>query len=94
MTKRDLYVAKMKRQLDEMNDRITTLSTQAQDLKADARAAYELEIEKLRADSRAAVAKLEEVKAAGEDGWHKLVSEMEHLRAAFRHSFAYFKSQL
>ena len=49
---------------------------------------------KLRADSRAAVTQLDEIKAAGEDTWHKMVTEMEKMRDAFRHSFNYFKSQV
>lgn len=49
---------------------------------------------KLRQQSDLAVAKLEELKAAGEDSWEKMVAEMEKIRDAFIHSFSYFKSQV
>ncbi len=94
MSKRDVYVQKMKLQLDEMNANMTALEAKAKEAKQDARARYEEEMDKLRADSRAASAKLDEIVAAGEDGWHKLVSQMEKLRDAFTHSFHYFKSQV
>ncbi len=94
MSKRDVYVQKMKLQLDEMNANMTALEAKAKEAKQDARARYEEEMDKLRADSRAASAKLDEIVAAGEDGWHKMVSQMEKLRDAFTHSFHYFKSQV
>ncbi len=51
-------------------------------------------MDKLRAQSKVAVAKLDEIKAAGEDSWENMVTEMEKVRDAFKHSFHYFKSQL
>lgn len=94
MSKRDAYVEKMKRQLDELNAKMTSLEAKAKKVKHDARAKYEQEMKKLRGESQAAIAKLEELKAAGEDTWDKMVLDMERLRDAFTHSFHYFKSQL
>ena len=94
MSKQDTYIAKMKLQLDELNLKMTTLEVKAKEAKDDAREAYEKEMAKLRADSKAAGAKLAEMKAAGEDAWDKMVGEMENLRAAFVKSFHYFKSQV
>jgi predicted nucleic acid-binding Zn-ribbon protein len=94
MSKRDVYVAKMKQQLDELNANLGQLEEQAKDARADARDTYDREIVRLRADSKAALAKLDEVKAASETAWHKMVSDMEKLRDAFTHSFHYFKSQV
>jgi hypothetical protein len=48
---------------------------------------------KLREQSRLAGAKLDEMRAAGEDNWEKMKAEMEKVRDAFTHSFRYFKSQ-
>lgn len=39
-------------------------------------------------------AKLEEVKAAGEDTWKTMVAEMDKVREAFAQSFNHFKSQI
>jgi len=94
MTKRDAYVAKMKLQLDELNAKISELEAKAQGAKEDARAKYNEEMTKLRHQSKLAVAKLDELKAAGEETWETMVGEMEKVRDAFIHSFNYFKSQL
>ena len=92
--KRDEYVAKMKLQLDELNAKMDKLEAKAQEAKEDARAKYKEEMSKLRQQSKLAKGKLDELKAAGEDGWDAMVAEMEKVRDAFKHSFNYFKSQL
>jgi len=94
MSKRDLYVEKMKVQLDELNAKMSRLETKAKEAKDDARDKYEQEMSKLKEQSKLAIAKLNELKAAGEDSWEHTVSEMEKIRDAFKHSFNYFKSQL
>lgn len=94
MSKRDEYVAKAKEQLDELNQSIDTLEQRMADAKDDAKTRYAAEMKKLREQSRAATAKLEELKLATESQWDKLVSEAEKLRDALKHSYNYFKSQL
>jgi hypothetical protein len=84
----------MKLQLDELNLKMDQLDAKAQEVKADVRATYRDEVRKLRHQSKLAVAKLDEMKAAGESSWEALVAEMEKVRDAFIHSFNYFKSQL
>jgi len=49
---------------------------------------------KLQQQYRQAVSKLDELKAAGEDTWESMVSEVEKVRDALKHSYNYFKSQL
>jgi chromosome segregation ATPase len=94
MSKRDAYIEKMKAELDAMNARMDTLEAKAKDARDDARDKYREEMKNLRHQSRLAVAKLDELKAAGEDSWDSVVKEMEKIRDAFTHSFHYFKSQL
>ena len=94
MSKRDLFITKMKLQLDELNLKMSKLEAKAQVAKEDARAKYNEEMGKLHQQSDLAVAKLDELKAAGEDTWETMVKEMEKIRDAFTHSFNYFKSQL
>lgn len=94
MTARSVYIEKMKLQLDELNASMTKLEGNAKVAKAEARAKYQEEMEKLKHQSDLAVAKLEEVKASGEDTWETMVAEMEKVREAFAHSFNYFKSQI
>ncbi len=94
MSKRDAYIEKMKDQLDELNSKMSELEAKAQEAKDDARAKYKEEMKKLSKQSKLAVAKLEEIRSAGEDTWESMVTEMEKVRDAFKHSFNYFKSQL
>ena len=94
MSKRDAYIATIKLQLDELNANMSKLEAKAKEAKENAREKYTEEMGKLRKQSKLAVAKLDELKAAGEDSWEKIVVEMETVRDAFIHSFNYFKSQL
>lgn len=94
MSKRDDYIAATKLQLDELNASMAKLEARAQEVKEDARDKYHEEMRKLRHQSKLAVARFDEMKAAGEDKWESMVTEMEKVRDAFTHSFHYFKSQL
>jgi phage host-nuclease inhibitor protein Gam len=94
MSKRAEYIAKMKSQLDDLNSEIASLEAKASDAKESARDKYHEQIQKLREQSHLVAAKLEEIKAAGEESWENLVTETEKVRDAFVHSFNYFKSQL
>jgi chromosome segregation ATPase len=94
MTKRDEYIQKMKSQLDALNAKMDEVEAKARDAKEEARAKYREEVAGLRHQSKVAAAKLEDLKAAGEDRWDAMVAEMEKLRDAFVHSFRYFKSQI
>ena len=86
-TKREEYTAKMKLQLDELNAKMDMLEAKTKEARADARAKYKAEVSKLRHNSELAVAKLNEITAAGEDNWEKMVVEMEKVRDAFTSSF-------
>jgi hypothetical protein len=94
MSKQDVYIAKMKLQLDELNLKMTEIESRASEAGHEAKAAYQEEVHKLRAHSRQAGDKLDQMRAAAAGSWHDMVSEMEKLRHAFTSSFAYFKSQV
>jgi vacuolar-type H+-ATPase subunit H len=94
MSTRDVYIAKIKQQLDELNQAITELETRTNDAKLEAREKYKEEIAKLHHQSVLAQAKLEEVRTTTEEKWDSMVTEMEKIRDAFKHSFSYFKSQI
>lgn len=94
MTQQSAYIEKMKTQLDELNANMNALQAKAAQVKEDARDMYKAEMVKLHAQSNLAVAKLDEMKTAGEEGWDSMVTEMEKVRDAFVHSFRYFKSQV
>lgn len=94
MSKRDAYIAKMKLQLDELDAKLSELEARAQEAKQDAREKYREEMSKLRQESRLAIAKLDELRVAGENSWEALVAEMDKVRDALIRSFHYFKSRL
>jgi len=94
MTKQDVYVTKMKAQLDELNLEMQALELKAKEAKQDVKEKYAEQMDKVREQSKLASAKLDEMTAAAESSWHKMVADMEKLRNAFTSSFHYFKSQV
>ena len=94
MTKKSIYIEKMKTQLDELNASMNKLDAKTQEVKDDVRDMYTEEMRKLRHQSKLAVTKLDNMKTASEETWEAMVDEMEKVRDAFTHSFHYFKSQV
>jgi hypothetical protein len=94
MITREAYIEKMKIQLDELNIKMEQLSEKAAEAQESARSSYRKELDHLHLQSAQAKAKMDELKAASEDRWDTMVTEMEKVRDAFVHSFSYFKSQL
>ena len=94
MTRRETYITAMKAQLDALDAQMQHVEAKAAEAKADARDKYHEEMAKLRAQSKLAAAKLDDMRLAGEDSWEKMKTEMEKVRDAFTHSFRYFKSQI
>ena len=94
MSNQHTYVNKIKAQLDDLSKSMDEMEKSASEVKNDARKFSKIEMDKLRAQSKLALAKLDELKIAGEDSWKNMVEEVEKVRDAFTHSFNYFKSQL
>jgi len=94
MTTRDVYITKMKLQLDELNLQMGKLELRAQEAREDMRDKYQAEMAKLHDQSEVAKAKLADMQASTESAWDGMVTEMDKIRDAFVHSFSYFKSQL
>lgn len=94
MTTRDVYITKMKLQLDELNLQMGKLELRAQEAREDVRDKYKAEMAKLHDQSELAKAKLADMQASTESAWDGMVAEMDKIRDAFVHSFSYFKSQL
>ena len=81
------FITKMERQLEKLNLKMSELATETQTAKEDAHEAYKEKITKLRQQSKTAAAKLEELKAASEDSWGTMVTDMEKMHDSFTHSF-------
>lgn len=94
MSKRDEYAARMKQQIDEMNQGIDHLERKAKSASDTASLKYDEQVAKLKAQVKQAKSKLDELKSAGESTWTSLADEVEHIAKTFKQSFNYFKSQL
>ena len=77
MSKRDVFIAKMKSQLDEWKAELHKLESKAADAEAGARDKYHEAIEELRGKRAVAEAKLAEIRHAGEDAWEEIEEEAE-----------------
>ena len=77
MSNRDLYVEKMKANLDAWNASIDKLEAQAKNAEADVQIKYREQIAELNKQRTAAIAKLEELRVAGDDAWEDLRTGFE-----------------
>lgn len=79
---RELYVEKMKAKLDEWNDQIDKLEAKSRQKEADARQAYEKQIESIKEKRRAAKENLDNMRQAGENAWEDLKAGVESAAAS------------
>ncbi len=91
---RDEIVAAMKTKIDETNAMLDEFEKKAAEASGEAEVAYKEQLAKLREQSDAAKAKLQELADSSDEVWQNMLAEAEKLRDAFVHSFNYFKSQL
>jgi len=94
MTARETYIENMKRELDELNDQLSSFETKVTHARQDARDRCAAELAQLRRHSQAAIAKWERLQASGEASWHQWVSDMDHSRDTFIQAFHDFRARL
>ena len=88
MSQHAAYVEKMQLQLDKLTKKMDTLESTAHQAKEEVQLKYKEDMSQLRQQSKVAAAKLEELKAAGEDSsWETMVEDMEKMHDAYTHSF-------
>ncbi len=92
MTKRDDFIEKMKRRLDEWNAEISELDEKLHKVKADLKEKYAFQIEELRKKGDEIEKKLEKSRSVGEDAWEKLKSDADRTWRALKDSINTFKS--
>ena len=76
MTNKDVYIAKMKMQLDELDGQMSVLEARAKEAKDDARAKYEEEMAKLHEQSKLALDPAPRAAAVGFAGATLLVEPL------------------
>ncbi len=94
MSKRDEYVERMKKQLDDWNADLERLETKLGEMAGPVKSKLEPQLSKAREGYDSARMKLREVRNAGEESWEGLTDEVEHVWKTLRQSINYFKSQL
>jgi hypothetical protein len=94
MSDREIYVAKMKLQLEELNVAMDELEIRTQHGAEDVRDRCRLAMIKLREQWELAVENFNELRTAEGDSWKNLIENTEKKRDAFIHAFHHFKSQL
>jgi len=94
MATRDEYVKKMKAQLDGWNDEIDKLEAKLAEASVETRKRLEPLMSKARESRDQVVAKLAELKQAGEASFESSRDDVEHVWKTFKQSVNYFKSQL
>lgn len=94
MSTRDIYIQKMKLQLDELAITMDEIDVKAHKARNEIHEKYLAEMSALREQSQTALDKLNELKTSGEDSWKDMVANTEKVRDAFVKSFEHFKSQL
>ena len=93
-TQREDFIEKMKQQLDDINAQITEFESQTDAASEKAREDFDAQVDKLRDHGKEMQAKLDELRAASEDSWDRMMEETRKVRDAFIHSINYFRSQL
>jgi predicted nucleic acid-binding Zn-ribbon protein len=77
MSSREEYVRKMQAKLEEWNSEIDTLAAKAGEVTADAKNAYNKQIDLLKVKQADARQKIEELQQAGGSAWEDLKSGIE-----------------
>jgi uncharacterized coiled-coil DUF342 family protein len=93
MTKKDEYVRKLHAKLDDWNSDLDRLAVRADQIKADARAEYQKQIQDLRSECDDARKKLEELKRVQGDAWEDLKGGMDLAWSALGEAFESAKSR-
>ena len=87
MDKKDLYIEKLNAQLKEWSASIDGLKAKADKASADLKIGYYKRLDDLKTKRDTARAKLDELKAAGDDAWERMTTAIEKswgdIKAAF-----------
>lgn len=93
MSEKDLFVEKLKAQLDEWNSEIDKMRAKARGATADAKLKYEQQIAHLQGRRDELKTKLGEIQRSSKDAWKELKDGAEKAWAAFREGLEKAKSR-
>jgi len=89
---RNEFIAKMKAQLDKIDNEIEEMKGKSDKLEADVLKEYENRLHELREKRREAKRKISDLQSASDEKWQQVKDEAEHTWKALHNSFNYFKS--
>jgi uncharacterized coiled-coil DUF342 family protein len=88
MIKKDEYIQKLHTKFDELNAEIDKLQAKTETVRAEEIAEYQKQIEKLKGKRKTIEKMVEKVRAAGNDSWEELKSDLDRewdaLKAALK----------
>jgi uncharacterized membrane protein YqiK len=87
MDKRDLYIEKLKAQLDEWNAEVAKWEAKTRGAKADMRIEYEKQLETFRRQRDRGLEHMRKVQAATGDAWIELMRGADDAWAKMREAF-------
>jgi predicted nucleic acid-binding Zn-ribbon protein len=93
MSLKDIYVEKLKAQLDDWSADIDVLEAKAREANAELKTKYHEKVEELKYQRSLAQGKLAEIQDAAEDAWEEIKKGGESVWETIRHTFAEAKSK-
>lgn len=95
MSQREIYLEKLKVQLDKWNSEIDRLEAKLKEFEIAGRQKYEVEMRELREKRNEARAKLSELQEISEDAWEDLAHGVERswdiIKESIEHAMSRFK---
>lgn len=85
--KKDEYVERMQKQIDELDGKIAKLEEQAADVSEDARAEWEEQLQTLKEKRRVAGEKFDELKSSSQDAWKDFQAGVDDAWAKLTEAF-------
>ena len=92
MAKRDEFIKKLKKQLDEWNTELNKLEKKVADSAGEAKEKYNKQITELRVKYQEGERKFEKVKSATEETWNDLKEDTENIVGALQEAVKAFKA--
>lgn len=86
MSMKQAYVEKVQARLNEWDAEIEKLKARAEGAEADAKIEYHEQIETLREEQREAQAKLDELRAAGDNAWEDMKAGVQQAWDSLEHA--------
>ena len=93
MVKKDEYCTTMESQIKKWDTEVDSLNTKGQQLSAEARVRYDMQVKAMRANRDLAFSKLKEMRTANESAWQHMQSGVDAAWASMKNGLDKAASQ-